>query len=191
MHSGQKRIRPIRLTVFHAGNAIKTGLVFNRSPIRIGRMLDNDIVVPFRYVSRYHCELRFMRGRWYVVDLGSKNGMYSENEQRAKEVVLDDLTEFRLQDVTILFEVEQDAEEAEFEPRSYRTLDIETTRVETTRSGKKERRGPSPQAASEPTRTHATAKPPEAHDPTLSDVITAKWNIFTEKMSSALDRIGL
>ena len=40
----------------------------------IGRSPDNDIVLPFRQVSRRHAALSRDRGRWFVTDLGSING---------------------------------------------------------------------------------------------------------------------
>jgi DNA-binding response OmpR family regulator len=42
----------------------------------IGRWEDNDVVIPDRWVSRYHAQVR-REGTWYVlVDLDSKNGLF-------------------------------------------------------------------------------------------------------------------
>ena len=47
-------------------------LVLDRSPMRLGRSPDNDVVVPVREVSRHHCELRRdLFGRWVLRQLGS------------------------------------------------------------------------------------------------------------------------
>jgi hypothetical protein len=46
-----------------------------RSPTRIGRLPDNDIVLQDRRVSRHHCEVVETSGRWLVRDTGSTNGI--------------------------------------------------------------------------------------------------------------------
>ena len=42
----------------------------------IGRLDDNDVVVPDRWVSRHHAEIRRTGMRYELVDLDSKNGLY-------------------------------------------------------------------------------------------------------------------
>ena len=54
---------------------------------RIGRVPGNDIVIPHLSVSRQHAELRTMPGGYRIVDLGSHNGTFV-NEQRVTEAVL-------------------------------------------------------------------------------------------------------
>ena len=49
---------------------------------RIGRVPDNDIVVPHLSVSRHHAELHATPDGYRIVDLGSHNGTFV-NEQRA------------------------------------------------------------------------------------------------------------
>ncbi len=56
---------------------------------RIGRVPDNDIVVPHLSVSRHHAELRTTAGGYCIVDLGSHNGTFV-NEQRVTAAVLAD-----------------------------------------------------------------------------------------------------
>ncbi|NYI03335.1 ABC transporter ATP-binding protein/permease [Allostreptomyces psammosilenae] len=55
-------------------------------PTRIGRALDNDLVVADLSVSRYHAELRALADGYEIVDLGSHNGTYVNGQpvQRAK-----------------------------------------------------------------------------------------------------------
>jgi hypothetical protein len=45
-----------------------------RSPTKIGRLADNDIVLNDKRVSRHHAELVQQSGRWVVRDTGSTNG---------------------------------------------------------------------------------------------------------------------
>ena len=54
---------------------------------RIGRIPDNDIVVPHFSVSRHHAELRTTAGGYRIVDLGSHNGTFV-NEQRVTAAAL-------------------------------------------------------------------------------------------------------
>ena len=54
---------------------------------RIGRVPDNDIVVPHLSVSRHHAELRVTPGGYRIVDLGSHNGTFV-NERRVTEAAL-------------------------------------------------------------------------------------------------------
>lgn len=49
--------------------ALETGAV-----VRVGRALDNDVVVPDKRASRYHLELHRDGDGWRVQDLGSGNG---------------------------------------------------------------------------------------------------------------------
>lgn len=45
-----------------------------RSPTKIGRLADNDIVLSDKRVSRHHAEVVQQSGRWVVRDTGSTNG---------------------------------------------------------------------------------------------------------------------
>lgn len=45
-----------------------------RSPLRIGRALENDLVLSDPRVSRFHAEIRHEDGRYVLYDLGSTNG---------------------------------------------------------------------------------------------------------------------
>ena len=54
---------------------------------RIGRVPDNDIVVPHPSVSRHHAELHATPDGYRIVDLGSHNGTFV-NEQRVSAATL-------------------------------------------------------------------------------------------------------
>ena len=60
------------------GEAREPSAVHNidRPAVRIGRALDNDVVLGDLLVSRHHAELRRSGEQWELVDLGSANGTY-------------------------------------------------------------------------------------------------------------------
>ena len=44
--------------------------------VKIGRQLDNDIIVEDKRVSRYHAQIKFeLNGQFIIYDLGSTNGI--------------------------------------------------------------------------------------------------------------------
>lgn len=49
--------------------------------IRIGRELDNDIVLPHPTVSRYHAVIQINREGIHIEDRGSSNGTYHNGEK--------------------------------------------------------------------------------------------------------------
>jgi pSer/pThr/pTyr-binding forkhead associated (FHA) protein len=55
--------------------------------VRIGRALDNDIIIEDRQISRYHAELRQRYGRYILQDLGSSGGT-TVNGYPAQEIIL-------------------------------------------------------------------------------------------------------
>ncbi|KJS60366.1 FHA domain-containing protein [Streptomyces rubellomurinus] len=56
--------------------------------VRIGRALDNDIVVSDLQVSRHHAELRQLPdGRYEIVDLGSHNGIYLNGQRVQRQLM--------------------------------------------------------------------------------------------------------
>lgn len=56
--------------------------------IRIGRALDNDIVVSDLQVSRHHAELRQLQdGRYEIVDLGSHNGIFVNGQPVQRQLL--------------------------------------------------------------------------------------------------------
>jgi hypothetical protein len=58
-----------------------------RSPTRLGRLPDNDVVLNDKRVSRHHAEVVQRDGRWLVRDAGSTNGT-AVNGKILKEAVL-------------------------------------------------------------------------------------------------------
>jgi pSer/pThr/pTyr-binding forkhead associated (FHA) protein len=58
-----------------------------RSPTRIGRLPDNDIVLDDRRVSRHHAEVILQGGRWTLRDTKSTNGT-AVNGKMVREAML-------------------------------------------------------------------------------------------------------
>lgn len=98
--------QPIHLTASHFGERL-IDQIFQHTPIRVGRSLDNDVILPFDGISRYHCEIRFQEGHWVAVDLNSKNGITDKTRGRVPELKIDSGTVFGILDVTISLNPEQ------------------------------------------------------------------------------------
>ncbi len=55
--------------------------------VNIGRRLDNHVVIDDPRVSRYHAQIRYVRGKFVIFDLNSTGGTYV-NGQRSSQSVL-------------------------------------------------------------------------------------------------------
>jgi diguanylate cyclase (GGDEF)-like protein len=62
--------------------------VLDRSPLRVGRGTDNHIVLEGDSVSRRHAHFERRGNEWYVVDDGSTNGTYLNEEQVPRDGLL-------------------------------------------------------------------------------------------------------
>jgi two-component system, cell cycle response regulator len=62
--------------------------VLDNNPTRVGRGADNQIVLDGDSVSRRHAHFEQRQASWLVVDDGSTNGTYCNDEQISREVVL-------------------------------------------------------------------------------------------------------
>ena len=71
--------RPLARLVVHdgGGSDLRPGESFNVVPVTaIGRDLSNTIVLADPAISSQHTLLSLREGRWWVEDLGSRNGTY-------------------------------------------------------------------------------------------------------------------
>ena len=71
------------LTLAEKGGDSKD-LSFDKTEIRVGRVRDNDIVLPKGNVSKHHCRLLLQNGQLVVEDLGSTNGTYVNGRKIAE-----------------------------------------------------------------------------------------------------------
>lgn len=62
----------------------------------VGRGSDSNLVLPERQVSRYHIKILRQNGRFFLQDLGSKNGTHLNGEQVTGTVPLQDGDEIQI-----------------------------------------------------------------------------------------------
>ncbi len=75
---------------------------------RVGRSIENDVVLDSPRVSRYHAHIRFERGAWYVYDLDSTNGTFVGDRRVGSEsVALGPGDQLRLGDRVLTVRVER------------------------------------------------------------------------------------
>jgi ABC-type multidrug transport system ATPase subunit len=79
---------PSATAVWTGGVRAPTGVMRLPAKVaRIGRAVDNDVVVPDLQVSRYHAELRRAPGGYEITDLGSHNGTFVNGQRISSAVV--------------------------------------------------------------------------------------------------------
>ena len=62
--------------------------VLDRNPTRVGRGVDNEVVLDGDSVSRRHAHFEHRGIQWLIVDDGSTNGTYCNDEQIVREIAL-------------------------------------------------------------------------------------------------------
>ena len=70
--------------------------------LRIGRMDDNDIVIPDAHVSRYHAKIQPEKGKYSLIDLGSTGGT-SVNGKKVTKATLSPGDVITLSGVPIIY----------------------------------------------------------------------------------------
>ena len=75
LHSGEEGLLPRRYPL-------------EKSPVRMGRDPDADILLEGESVSRRHAHLERRAERWWIIDEGSKNGTYVNDQQISPDIVL-------------------------------------------------------------------------------------------------------
>jgi len=93
--------------------------VLDRNPVHIGRGADNYIVLEGDSVSRRHAHLEKRSGRWFVVDDGSTNGTYLNEEQIVREQAMNNSDRLKVGPTIMKFLSGADAE-AKYHEEIYR-----------------------------------------------------------------------
>ncbi len=93
--------------------------VLDKSRIGIGRGADNQIVLEGDSVSRRHAHLERRSNRWYIVDDGSTNGTYVNEEQIPREQALNNSDRLKVGPTILKFLSGADAE-AKYHEEIYR-----------------------------------------------------------------------
>ena len=87
-------------------------ILLRKEELTVGRSEQNDIVLRFKNVSGRHCKLVLSSGYWYVVDLGSTNGV-KVNSVRTKDHRLDPGAKISFADHTYVVRYDPQANGAE------------------------------------------------------------------------------
>jgi two-component system cell cycle response regulator len=69
-------------------NALGKRFVLKSGPLRIGRLLDNEVVLDDDAVSRRHARIEYGADGWFVADVGSRNGTLLNSRQLAGQATL-------------------------------------------------------------------------------------------------------
>lgn len=93
--------------------------VLDKSPVRIGRGPDNTIVLDGDSVSRRHARLERRGKSWFLVDDGSTNGTYLNEEQISGEALLNNSDRLKVGPTILKFLSGADAE-AKYHEEIYR-----------------------------------------------------------------------
>lgn len=81
-HVGQIFMDYIRV---YSGNDLKNQFELGEDRVTIGRTEDNVIMLADSGVSRQHAAIEYENGDYFVVDLGSRNGVFLNKERVEKE----------------------------------------------------------------------------------------------------------
>ena len=80
-------------------------IVIDHTPFTIGRKTDRDLPIPDSRVSREHASIIAEGGNYYIVDLGSRTGVYVNRMRRERHPLEpNDRCDFGLEDFYFVFE---------------------------------------------------------------------------------------
>ncbi len=78
------------LLVLTLDGEFRQNWVLDRAITAIGRLDDNDVCVPDRWVSRHHARIVCDGMRYAIEDLGSKNGLFVNGKRVSGSIALED-----------------------------------------------------------------------------------------------------
>ena len=84
------------------------GYLIRTASFWIGRSTDCDLVVDDKSVSRKHCMIQFVSGKFLLSDLHSQNGTYLNNQRIFESVELHNRDKIRLGFVELEFSVREE-----------------------------------------------------------------------------------
>ena len=76
-----------KLVIFR-GDAVENEIALTGATVRLGRDSRNDAVLDDKSVSRFHAEVRAEGGKYVIVDLKSRNGVWVNRQQIRGKAVL-------------------------------------------------------------------------------------------------------
>lgn len=93
-HKREEHTLAVPAKMDHIGTPLKLCLMpgdycveLKKTDVLVGRHTEADVRLPSADVSRRHCRFMFTASGWQIVDLGSMNGIYV-NDQRLERAVL-------------------------------------------------------------------------------------------------------
>ncbi|GMV12466.1 MAG: diguanylate cyclase [Polyangiaceae bacterium] len=86
-----------------------------KSPLTIGRVPDNDVVLDDDAVSRRHAQVERRGEEWFIVDVGSRNGTLHNEGELAREAALTHGDRIKVGSTIFKYLTGADAESAYFE----------------------------------------------------------------------------
>lgn len=75
----------LRIVILGEGDAPEAAFPLGNAPVYLGRLPENDVVLPSSTVSGRHCAVFVRSGELWVEDLGSRNGSFTENNRIRKQ----------------------------------------------------------------------------------------------------------
>lgn len=109
-------------------NELRTQFELSEERVTIGRTEDNTIVLPDPSISKQHAEIVFEDGNYFVIDLGSSNGVFLNNE-RIEKAKLKYWDEIQIHNFVIKFMAKQGAREKIVE-EDQSLIDLESDKTE-------------------------------------------------------------
>jgi len=77
--------------------------VIGRTRLAMGRKTENDVLIPDTLASKVHAELLQEGGKWFLEDLGSRNGTYLGKRRLEGRVTLGASEPVRIGNTYLLF----------------------------------------------------------------------------------------
>lgn len=106
-----------RLKLVVDGRVVRA-FVLVRKVTTLGRQNDRDIVINNLALSRRHAEIRLEEGRYLLVDTGSQNGVFVNDERIEGPYALSDQDRFRLGTYVFVFDEESSFAPSASDPKS-------------------------------------------------------------------------